>query len=207
LLMLLSVRFYNTLQSDFALFSWDSEFVLALFLIISTLINGFAFASIYLMRRGDHRLRMVSKLQEVFANQQGDSHNTNNGASFSIAEEEYHAVARIEREQIIRNRMKSIKSTNKEKTSVNYVISKGRDVRQMQSRLDSNSRKLIDEKIMTLPSEATPDKTEKNNLSKSYYANVPDTTFEIEYKIDRQRARILIEGLRDLRNVENLRGG
>ena len=116
---------------SFAMSSRAPEFVLFGLASLALIGSGLGLGALHFVRRGKERLEVVQRLQDTLSKQAADP----SGAGATVSPEEYHAIARIERAQIIRDRASSIVSARREAEGAGYVCQSSRQMREAKSRL------------------------------------------------------------------------
>lgn len=158
---------------------------LFVFLLASCAIIGvgLGMCSLHFVRRGNERLEVVQRLQEMLSKQAADPA-TGDGAT--VSPEEYNAIARIERAQIIRDRASSIVSARKEAEAAAYMCQTSRQMWEAKSRLAPEVLAKV---------EGTIDELLRNPAPAGGSVPVAGTPLRIQFDVDPGRHLVRLHGV------------
>jgi len=144
---------------------------------------GLGLGALHFVRRGKERLEVVQRLQDMLSKQAADPA-TGDGAT--VSPEEYNAIARIERAQIIRDRASSIVSARREAEGAGYVCQSSRQMREAKSRLAPEVLAKV---------EGTIEELLRNPVPAGGSVPVAGTPLRIQFDVDPGRHLVRLHGV------------
>lgn len=148
---------------------------------------GVLVPTLYLMRRGRERIEAVRQLQASLAPQ-----TAREGAEQEISAVHYHKIAAIEREQIIRDRQRSLRTDSAADEASTYSVQRSRTAADVQGKLDPQTYLSVEKRVFDLMRNPLPDGHRTDPSTGLNQLQVPGTSFQISYRVDDENRRIRI---------------
>ncbi len=183
-ILMIGLAIINAVESDY--FSGNLfGFVMVMAFALALMIIGTSFASIHFVRSGRQRLEIVQNLEKSLE-KQFSAVNDNAGAGATVSASEYDAIAGIERQQIIRDRVTSIAAARKE-TSTEYMCQTSRQMYQTKSSLPPETLRRVEMTIADLLKDPSAGGRAKTGEAGRQVLRVADTPLCIHYGVDSVR--------------------
>ena len=159
-------------------------------LALSTILIVFGLTCIFIhfIARGAERLKVIAELRSGLL-AAAPSSSGDNQESVHVRVEDYDEIAGIEREQIRSDRTRSVARGHRA-ASTGYVLRLSRQLRDMESELGEDARRLVDERVQQLLAEPEPADARAEYGTGLFRIDVPGTRFEIAYLVDHERREI-----------------
>jgi hypothetical protein len=151
---------------------------------LALLGGGLGLACLHFVRRGKQRLDLVLRLERTLATQAADP---SQAGGAKVSTDEYHAIAGLERTQIIRDRASSIVSGRQEKAAEGYLCQTSRQMQEAKHRLPPELRAKVESEIARLLADPTPASAPADPVTGARRIPVAGTSLAIEFDVDPNR--------------------
>jgi hypothetical protein len=157
------------------------------------LILGITLISLHYLRRGMERLAVVEGLRTTLSAVASDR--KEQAGAVSVSPEDYDLIAKIERDQIIRERYQNIARSKAGARTSGYVVQMGVEAQQGKSRLPAAERLLVDEQIVKLMADPQSSDVVTDPQRGLRRLPVANTSAEILFEVDEADRRVKIVGI------------
>jgi hypothetical protein len=151
---------------------------------LAMLGGGLGLACLHFVRRGKQRLELVLRLEQALAKQAGDG---SQAGGALLSSEEYHALAGLERTQIIRDRVSSIVSGRQENAALGYMCQTSRQMQEAKTRLPPELLAKVEDEITRLLADPMPAGAAADPATGARRIPVAGTSLAIEFDVDPNR--------------------
>jgi hypothetical protein len=148
-----------------------------------TLLIGYMYMWLHLLRRGEQRLRIVARLQSSLLKSAGQ-----------ISPSDYNQIARIRQGLISNERAESIQNFSPKKLA--FLVQKSHSVQAKQLELDPGGGLQVQAAVESLAAGAGETEATSGKAAELCWLKVPETTYEIGYSIDKIARRVRVVSLR-----------
>jgi hypothetical protein len=159
---------------------------------------GVSFVSFRYMQRGKQRLEVVLRLQKTLTEQAGRG---DEAKEVKLSPEEYHAIAALERQHIMRDRADSIASARKQADAPGYLCQSSRAMHLAKSKLPPELLVKVERTIAELLVDPPTAAAARGPQTKTSTTPVAGTGLRIEYDVDPQRHLVRLYDLRTERGA------
>ena len=167
------------------------QFLLVVAVSLAVIAAGLGLVSLHFMRRGKQRLETVLALQETLARQASAPAQ----AEVKLSSDEYAAIARIERGQIIRDRADSILSARAEAGALDYLCQTSRQMNEAKSKLAPDLLAKVEGTITGLLNNPAAASMGEDSPGGSRTIPVSGTSLKIHFDVDPDRHVVRLRGL------------
>jgi len=165
---------------------------------LAMVLVGVSFVSFRYMQRGKQRLELVLRLQKTLTEQAGRG---DEAKEVKLSPEEYHAIAALERQHIIRDRAESIASARSQVDGTGYLCQSSREMNLAKSKLPPELLVKVEGAIAELLVDPPAAAAAKSPQTETFSMPVAGTGLRIEYDVDPHRHLVRLHDLRTERGT------
>ncbi len=162
--------------------------------LLAVILVGVALITTYFTQRSKDRLDLVDRLHTSFE-AYGSPGVPGQEQGVAVPAETYQKIARIEREQISRERAQSI-LTGLEEDDRPYFVQKSHEASRAQAALEAATRLRVQHRIDALTTDPRPPGAVEDPGSGLLHLRVPDTRITVSFAVDDEKRRIQVLALR-----------
>ena len=159
---------------------------------LAVLGGGLGLACLHFVRRGKQRLDLVMRLERTLAEQAASA---SDAGGAMLSQDEYHAIAGLERTQIIRDRASSIVSGRQEKAAATYMCQTSRQMQEAKTKLPPELRAKVESEITRLLADPTPVSAPADPVTGARRIPVAGTPLAIDFDVDPNRHLVRLYGI------------